>query len=167
MRFIIVLLSIVAVVSCNNSGDATDGSADKNSTSDTAKLKPGDQQEYADVSGCYIEILQRDTFTIKLEQTKNAVTGNLTFDNYEKDGSTGAVHGTIEGNIIKLWYNFESEGMNSVMEVYFRKEGESLLRGIGPVNVKGDTSYFIDHSAIQYVRDQAFNKLSCEELPGK
>lgn len=33
---------------------------------------------------------------------KNSVTGKLTFDNYEKDGSRGAVHGTIEGNIMAL-----------------------------------------------------------------
>ncbi len=59
------------------------------------------------------------------------------------------------------------EGMNSVMEVYFKKEGDQLLRGIGPVDAKGDSSYYTDHSAIQYTQDQSFTKLPCEALPGK
>lgn len=158
---------MAAVISCNNTVDNPGTVEGKNLSADTSKVNSRNQPGDADVSGCYMKILQRDTLTIKLDQTKNVVTGKLTFDNYQKDGSTGTVHGTIDGNIIKLWYNFASEGMNSVMEVYFKKEGERLLRGIGPVDVKGDTSYFTNPSAIQFVKDQAFGKISCEDLPTK
>ena len=174
MRVIFILFAIAAIASCTGNTNTT-----KQRTDSAKALHPGKNdpepdpynkepgEKYADVNGCYLKILKRDTFAIKLDQTGSSVTGKLSFDNYEKDGSTGTVHGTIDANIIKLWYNFASEGMNSVMEVYFKKEGDHLLRGTGPSDAKGDTSYYTDHSAIQYTYDQSFNKLQCEELPGK
>jgi hypothetical protein len=174
MRIIYILFAMVAITSCTDNADTTKERTDstieqnhgKNEREpDSSNNEPG--EKYADVNGCYMKILKRDTIAIKLYQTGTSVTGKLTFDNYEKDGSTGSVHGMTEGNIIKLWYNFASEGMNSVMEVYFKKQGDQLLRGIGPFDVKGDTSFYTDHLAIQYAQDQSFGKLPCEELPGK
>ena len=120
-----------------------------------------------DLSGCYWKVLKRDTFALQLTQNGNDITGKLSFDNYEKDASSGFVRGTADGDIMKLWYNFASEGMNSVMEIYFKKDGERLLRGTGPVDVSGDTSYYTDHASIQYLENQSFEKLVCEELPAK
>lgn len=167
MRSLLILVTLAVLTSCNNSENhikPTVGKSD-NKSNDTTNRDKDIQQ--TDAYSCYIKILQRDSFAIKLKQTKNSVTGKMTFDNYQKDGSTGTVNGIIEDNIIKLWYNFASEGMNSVMEIYFKKEGTRLVRGIGPVDVKGDTSYYTDHSAIQYPKEEAFNKIPCEELAEK
>ena len=120
-----------------------------------------------DVSGCYWKILKRDTFAIHLNQKGNTVSGKLSFDNFEKDASSGTVTGTINGIIIQLIYSFASEGMNSVMEVYFKKDSGQLLRGIGNMDVKNDTSFFTDPNAIVYTPDQAFNQIPCEDLPAK
>jgi hypothetical protein len=53
------------------------------------------------------------------------------------------------------------------MEVYFKKDGDRLLRGIGPVGTNADTAYFTDKDAIDYKDDQAFEKLSCEAIAEK
>ncbi|MBA2630340.1 MAG: hypothetical protein H0U84_04885 [Thermoleophilaceae bacterium] len=143
MRIIYILFAMVAITSCTDNANITEEHTDSTIVQNPGKNEPEPGsfnkepgEKYADVNGCYMKILKRDTIAIKLYQTGTSVTGKLTFDNYEKDGSTGTVHGIIEGNIIKLWYNFASEGMNSVMEIYFKKQGNQLLRGIGPFDAK-------------------------------
>ncbi len=175
MRILFFVFATACITACNsntsNTKEITDSTATQSSENNGASSANNQSGESpsanVDASGCYWKILKRDTLAIQLNQTGNNVTGKLSFDNFEKDGSSGTVRGTTEGNIIKLWYNFASEGMNSVMEVYFKKEGDQLLRGIGPVDAKGDSSYYTDHSAIQYTQDQSFTKLPCEALPGK
>ena len=171
MRIIFILFTLTAIISCTNNNvnkeSSDSGMVQNQDKKISSKDSPNIKSAPADVNGCYMKVLKRDTFAVQLNQTGNTVSGKLTFDNYEKDGSTGSINGTVEGDIIKLWYNFKSEGMNSVMEIYFKKNGDHLMRGIGPVDAKGDTSYYINHSAIQYTQDQSFSKLSCEELSGK
>lgn len=163
MRSIIILSSIL-FFSCNN-----------NSTQEVSKDAQKEKEReaieksysFTDMSGCFWKITGRDTLVAWLVQTENTITGKLSLDNFEKDGSSSPVHGTVEGDIIKLWYSFESEGMKSVMETWFKKQGDSLLRGVGPSAVKVDSSYFTDHNAIKFSADQSFQKVDCAEVPGK
>ena len=53
------------------------------------------------------------------------------------------------------------------MEVWYKKQGDALLRGTGPSKVKADSSYFLDPSAIKFADDQALQKVDCAEVPGK
>jgi hypothetical protein len=174
MRILFFVFAAVFMMACNNNTTTTEERTDSTvmQTPDNNEPVPSTKPEEkptanVDASGCYWKILKRDTLTIMLKQSGNAVTGKLSFDNFEKDGSSGSVHGIVDGSIIRLWYNFASEGMNSVMEIYFKKEADQLLRGIGPVDAKGDSSYYTNHSAITYTQDQSFAKLACEELPDK
>lgn len=163
MRSIITLLTGLLFSCSNNSVPETKSEAQKE------KDREAIEKSYSstDVSGCFWKITGRDTLVAWLAQTENTITGKLSFDNFEKDGSSGTVHGTIEGEIIKLWYSFESEGMKSVMEVWYKKQGDALLRGIGPSKVKADSSYFSDHSAIKFAEDQTLQKVDCAEVPAK
>ena len=45
------------------------------------------------------------------------------------------------------------------MEVYFKKADGRLLRGIGDMDAKTDTTYFI--SGINYSDKEAFTKVDC------
>ena len=119
------------------------------------------------IAGCYIKILKRDTMVLHLQQRGTNVSGKMNFDNYEKDGSSGEVKGVIEKNIVKMWYNFQSEGKHSVMELYFMIEDSSVIHGVGPVSTKGDTAYFSDPSAINFSKDHAFTKTDCSFIPAK
>ena len=102
------------------------------------------------VDGCYMQVLKRDTFTASLHQHGNLVSGRLRFDNYEKDGSSGTVSGTLQGDLLKVYYFFASEGMNSVTELYLKYEHGMLIRGTGEMNTKRDTSYFVNPAIIKY-----------------
>ena len=113
-----------------------------------------------------MEVLKRDTFSASLVQQDKAVTGKITFDNFEKDGSSGMVNGYLENGIIKLSYSFQSEGMVSVMQVWFKKEGDLLIRGLGEMNVKNDSSYFTNPMAVRF-EGSKLHSIDCKNLPAK
>jgi len=160
----ITTLFIFLILSCNNNSvPETQSEVQKE------KDREAIDKSYSvtDFNGCFWMITGRDTAVAWLAQTENTITGKLSFDNFEKDGSTGTVHGTIEGDVAKLWYAFQSEGMKSIMEVWLKKQGDTLLRGTGESKVNADSSYFADRTAVKFDTDQALKKVDCAEVPGK
>jgi hypothetical protein len=163
MRPVIVLFAIL-LFSCNNKTRP-----EEKSEALKEKEREAIDKSYAsaDFNGCFWKIMGRDTLAAWLAQTENTITGKLNFDNFEKDGSSGTVHGTLEGDIVKLWYTFESEGMKSIMEVWFKKQGDSLIRGTGPSKARADSSYFADTSKVSFNNSQVLQKTDCSNLPAK
>ena len=158
MKYIFfILISGLLVSHCGN--ENKDNKHTNTETGKTDSITP-----VTDVSGCYRRILARDTFTAILEQKESAINGKLIFDNYQKDGSAGDVKGKIEGDIIKLIYTFNSEGMRSVMHVYFRSQHNGLIRGIGDMETRGDTAYFKNKEMIIFPEDENWSKISCDEV---
>lgn len=157
MRTLFFCLTLAAFFACNDN-DKTEPASNDSVTNGSQPAATS-----AVMEECYRKVLARDTFAIRIIQTGYTVSGDLLFDNYEKDSSKGRVKGVVVGDILKLWYDFQSEGMRSVMEVYFKKQGDKLIRGIGPVDVKGDTSYFKDPSGIRYEEKEAWSKVDCAQ----
>ncbi len=176
MKLVFIFIIAIFVLSC------TSNNKNKNSRNDSAVVvNPGqDDKDTSDqstrtsgtrpiqgIEGCYVKVLKRDTFVLRITNSQGELIGKLAFNNFQKDKSTGSVRGKLEGNIIKLWYDFQSEGMHSVMQVFFKKEGDELIRGFGPVEVRGDSSYFKDPVHIQYDPEQTFKRSDCSTLPSK
>ena len=148
----------------NNSTDTTINNSEKTAINHSGGENPAGSKR---IDGCYMRVLQRDTMVLHVEQDGNILSGTMSFDNYEKDGSTGTVTGIVEEGIIKLWYNFQSEGMNSVMELYFKSEDNSVVQGVGPMANRADTAFFTDHSQINYSPDQSLKRIDCANVPEK
>ncbi len=169
MNYIIFLCLLITLSSCNNYTSETRNEE----TIPPEQPLPGTEEGLPTLDNntvtttCYMKVLKRDTMVIHLEEKGNEVSGKLTFDNYEKDGSSGRVRGIREGDIIKLVYYFSSEGMNSVMDVFFKKEGDDLISGIGDMQTKGDSAYFINPQNVKYPAEGNFKKLDCEIVPIK
>lgn len=159
MKYIFFILLSGKLISCNNNQRNDQSTTFKSSDTSTTTPSNVDEKPFADLAGCYMKIIGRDTAILMLEQKGATLSGKMLYDNYEKDGSRGIVKGKEDGEIIKLWYDFNSEGMHSIMEVYFKKENGRLLRGIGDMHVKTDSTYFI--SGINYSDKEAFNKVDC------
>jgi len=166
MKYFLIIFVTVELMACNNGGQTVE-EISVSKSSDTEKIIPPkiEDKPAADVTGCYMKIVGRDTAILMLEQKGNMFTGKMLYDNYEKDGSRGVVKGKEDNEIIKLWYDFDSEGMHSVMEVYFKKQNGKLLRGVGDMDAKTDTAYFI--SGINYSDKEAFNKVDCSLIGWK
>jgi len=170
MKWVFIFLLELFIFSCNSNNTSTVEKNDESLPADHPKKDSGvdaSNDRVNNLNGCYWKVLQRDTFVLHLEQSGKGLTGRLTFNNFEKDKSSGNVNGKIEGDIVKLWYSFQSEGMQSVMEVYFKKQGDHLVRGFGPVEVSGDSAYFKNPRDIDYKNDQTFTRIDCSTLPLK
>jgi hypothetical protein len=159
----LLLLSILLIVlSCNSPNQDSSGVQ----TNDSRTITQADTVTSAR-EVCYWKIMQRDTFAVHLLVNGNSISGKMNFDNFEKDASSGPVHGSNVNGIYYLWYDFQSEGMKSVMEIHFKEEGNSLIRGVGPMEVKGDSSYFPDAKAVKFNDADAFKIVDCRVIPGK
>lgn len=108
------------------------------------------------VVGCYVANLANDVYTLKIaDQQGEAVNGTLVFKNFEKDSSHGTFDGIYKDGILLADYTFNSEGMESVMQVVFKKSGNNFVRGYGPVDAETGT-HFTDLNTITYDPNQTF-----------
>lgn len=112
------------------------------------------------IKGCYVTTLAKDVYTLTiLSQEGELFNGTLSFKNFEKDSSSGTYKGIYKNGILLGDYSFQSEGMNSVMQVIFKKSGDEFLRGYGNLNTTGDR--FVDLNNITYDSSYPF-KISKE-----
>lgn len=158
------LLSSVLLLfaSCNS-----DGNNKATNAANKATHPNQNNEATSGLPGCYLRVLKRDTLALSIQQNGKTITGRLSFKNFEKDGSTGTVTGAIDEDILKLIYSFQSEGMHSVMEVYFKIEGNALIHGVGEVAVKSDTAYYANPKEITYPAANMLVKISCDQLASK
>jgi hypothetical protein len=162
-RYFIAIILPFVFAACNNTVE------DKNTDSSIgAKDASANNIENAPaITGCYLRVIQRDTLAAFLSQEGNLISGKLAFDNYHKDGSTGTVTGVVHNDILKLVYRFQSEGMTSISEVYFKLTPGGLIHGNGEIKVKGDSAYYADHNNIFYNDKEVLAKIDCNILPEK
>lgn len=165
MNYFLVIALIGLLIACTDNSEINDSAANKSSESPKTTSVDNDQKPADDITGCYMKITGRDTAILMIEQNANDVSGKMLYDNYQKDGSRGSVKGKKEGDILKLFYDFNAEGTRSVMEVYFKRVPGGLLRGIGDMDVKVDTAYF--RSGINYSDKEAFSKVDCSVVKTK
>lgn len=85
------------------------------------------------IAGCYVGRLAKDVYTLDITSDKNGIVGGvLDINNAEKDSSTGPIKGSYKNEILKADYTFQSEGVESVGWVAFKKIGDDFIRGYGP-----------------------------------
>lgn len=115
------------------------------------------------IVGCYAMNSNKDVYTLNvISQEGKNVTGTLAFKNFEKDSSRGTFTGTYNNGILLGKHAFTSEGMDSVMEVAFKKVGDYFVRGYGPVSNEG--TQFANPTTIKYDETlplSVFKKTAC------
>src|SRR5689334_4035499 len=89
---------------------------------------PKEDLSQASIKGCYVATIGKDVYTLNiLSQNGEKVEGTLSFKNFEKDSSSGTFKGTYKDGILLGDYSFTSEGMDSVMQVIFKKFGDDFM----------------------------------------
>ncbi len=159
IRPLMLLYAALFTLACNNDAGTTTATDTSSATKEDSSANIA-----IDLGGCYLRVVERDSLVASLTQTGNSITGKLMFDNYEKDGSTGTVTGTVDKDIIKLIYRFRSEGMNSVSEVFFKITDNGLIHGIGEVAVEGDSAYYSNPGSVRYETNETLRKISCDSV---
>jgi len=112
------------------------------------------------IRGCYVAHLAKDVFTLEVQtQQGENVSGILDINNYEKDSSSGTFNGTYKDGILFGEYSFRSEGMDSVSQIIFKKEGNGFLRGYGKVDDLTGTT-FTSLKDVQFDSSYIYNLVS-------
>ncbi len=151
---------IVALVlfSCNGQ-QKTSSTA---STGDQTKVETtGDNKPVSISSGCYRMVIGKDTATMKLNLSGSSADGDLDYKRFEKDSNHGTFKGSIEGDKLIIWYNYSSEGMNTVRQTIFKISGESFSEGYGDVKQQHDTVLFSYPRTLSYEEKHPFTRVTC------
>lgn len=116
------------------------------STSKTDRVLPINTDETIVIEepilGCYVATLGPDIYSLNISsQDDDMVEGSLVFNNFQIDSSSGSFIGTYQNDILFGNYSFQSEGMNSDMQVIFKKTENGFLRGYGEVDLESGTTF--------------------------
>lgn len=100
---------------------------------------------------CYLGIKDKDTVSLSLIIKGDTLRyGKLSYNYFEKDRSEGTLVGAFHGDTLLGKYSFRSEGVKSVREVIFLKQGKSYIEGFGPVNEQDGEVVFQNLKAVQF-----------------
>ncbi len=112
-------------------------------------------------AGCYSQLMGRDTAALQIETKGTHVTGSLSYNIFEKDRNDGTIQADQDGNIIKGWYLFKSEGIISVREVAWQLHGDELWPALGEVTQRNDTTLFASPGQLKFDSTRPFKKVAC------
>ena len=80
---------------------------------------------------CFEQKLNKDITTVKLIINGDAVSGEMNWTPWEKDGASGTLKGKKIGDEIIADYDYMIEGSNQSEEKIFKLEGDKLLVKVG------------------------------------
>lgn len=122
----------------------------------------GETESQVDIRGCYVARQQKDVYTLNIESIEGEnVTGKLTYDNYQKDSSSGTITGTFDGNMLIGIYDFRSEGMDSIRDVAFKKTADGFIQGFGEVEAEGNRERLVSTDNLNYENSPEYIAESC------
>lgn len=138
MKFSLLIVTATCLFGCNNQ---------KTDKKENDKTAAGADTESA---ACYAYIGNKDSVLLHVYVKDKMVTGELSYNFYEKDKNTGTIEGGMKGDTLIADYSFVSEGVSSVREVVFLKKGNQLVEGHGDADQVGNKLVFKNRSTLNF-----------------
>lgn len=151
-----VIIAAFSLTSCDN--DPLD-SVEEITVTDS--IRPVENSIMIAESICYTAVVGKDTMNLKVEKFPNVVTGNLSYNFYEKDDNLGTFDGTLNGDTLIANYAFMSEGKSSVRQVAFLISDSTATEGFGPMEEKDGTMIFKARNTISFKDGIKYLKTDC------
>lgn len=126
------------------------------------KLKESISQPGADSLNCYIYIKHLDTVILKTSDVDGIVTGTLVYNLYQKDKYTGTIQGQMKGDLLIADFSFSSEGVKSVRQVAFKKNGKTFIEGYADMEDKDGKTTFKNIDSLNFRNSIVLRKFSCK-----
>ena len=130
----IIALSLAIFASCNTEKKQESTTKTEVKTTQTAT--------------CYQHTKDSSTIKLNIIINDNMVTGNLLYDYYQKDKSTGTIKGELKSDTLFADYTFMSEGIESVREVVFISTANGWVEGYGEIDDKDGKVIFKNRNKI-------------------
>jgi hypothetical protein len=143
---------VILLSACNQAGNT--GKNDSTATDNTI--------QQGAVASCYNKISGRDTVKLSLVMDEDKVNGTLEYNIYEKDKNTGVIAGTMQDNILRATYEFQSEGVKSTRNVVFKIMGEQAYEAQADSLTTDGLPVFNSDAALLKFEPSPFKKIPCE-----
>ena len=150
LPIVLATLSFAACQSESATQEDVDGVA-----VDTNLIKVG-------ATSCYSFIKNKDTAKLTFMSTNGMVTGELSYNLFEKDSNEGIIEGEMRGDTLLAEYTFNAEGKESVRQVAFLKKGNQLIEGFGDIEEKNGKTIFKNTSTLSFGNAVVFEKINCQ-----
>ena len=144
----IIALSLIVFASCNT---------EKKQESTTKTEVKTTQTET-----CYQHTKDSSTIRLNVIINDNMITGNLTYDYYQKDKSKGTIKGQLKSDTLFADYTFMSEGVESVREVVFIKTANGWVEGYGEIDDKDGKVVFKNRNKITFDNNVVLKETACK-----
>ncbi len=153
MRYFFFLAVILCAACNSNEGDQKQTG---NGTDKRAKAP----EPVASVN-CYSGVSNRDTVLLNVTTIDKAVSGNLVYDFFEKDKSTGTFTGEMHGDTLLAEYVFSAEGVSSARQVVFLKRGNEYVEGYAEMKQEDNRLTFKDINTVDFSRGIVLKQVTC------
>jgi hypothetical protein len=123
--YILAILSLsLAFLSCKNQAKKDSGSDNQTEVKDTTVVNNG--------TFCFLYAENKDTTYVSLMIDGTKVSGEMTWQPYEKDGARGTLSGTkLDSGELELMYAYMIEGSNQTETKVMKIDGDRLLIKVG------------------------------------
>ena len=133
-----IIIAAFTMIACNN-----------NPKENNNTVRSGQKATNTETN-CYAYTVNRDTVFIQIQLDGNNVTGDLLYNLQEKDKNKGKLTGLMKGDTLFAEYTFLSEGIESVREVAFIKNGNDYKEGYGDMEEKNGKMVFKNSAGLNF-----------------
>ncbi|MEO5674801.1 MAG: hypothetical protein ABIQ74_09150 [Chitinophagales bacterium] len=104
-----------------------------------------------------------DSVFLHINISNTIVTGEMIYNLFEKDKSTGTPSGIARGDTIIAEYKFLSEGKESISEVAFLKTADNLIEGFGEVEERRNKMVFNNIGELNFNGSMILVNIPCKK----
>ena len=151
MRTAIAFVFLLSACNQAGTGNKNDSTAMQNTTG-----------QQGAIASCYSKITGRDTIKLSLVVDDDKVNGTLEYNIYEKDRNTGVIAGTLQDNILRATYEFQSEGVKSTRNVVFKIMGEQAYEAQADSLTSDGLPVFSNDATLLKFEPSPFKKIPCQ-----
>ena len=110
---------------------------------------------------CYRYVNNRDTVILRTTSVNGSITGTLVYNFYEKDKNKGTIQGQMKSELLIADYTYYSEGVQSVRQIAFKKNGKTFIEGYGEPETKNGKTIFKNIDSLDFNHSIILNEIDC------
>ena len=153
--FLTIVSLSLAFLSCQNQAKKDSGSDNQTEVKDTTVVDNGPL--------CFLYAENKDTTYVSLMIDGTKVSGEMTWQPYEKDGAIGTLSGTkLDSGELELMYAYMIEGSNQTETKVMKIEGDRLLIKVGELLDPNNDGNLVYKDVSQASYTEILQKVACK-----
>ncbi len=127
------------------------------------KISENPSAEINKGKSCYLAVIGKDSVALSLNQSGDDLSGEINYNFFEKDKSSGTFIGIRSGDTLKLQTKTLGEGRTTYTDVNLLEKDGKLHEGVGEVQQINDSTFaFVEPAKIDYSQSFVFFPRDCK-----